>query len=76
MTTSGDPAPLARRLHELDAEMDRVRRRMFAVKTGLEPVADPSSEMTRLQSRFDELSQEFVETYRRWQSAERNLEPS
>jgi hypothetical protein len=71
--SASDAAALARRLHGLDAEMDAVRRRMYAVRTGLKRVAEPERELATLESRSVDLGAEFVETYRLWQAAERGL---
>jgi hypothetical protein len=60
---------LARRLAELDDEIDRLRRKMWRVDKGLDPVADRERELSDLQCRFGELSDEFVRLYQTWQRA-------
>jgi hypothetical protein len=62
---------LARRLAELDDEIDRLRRKIWRVDTGLDPVPDREAELAELQLRFEALSDEFVKVYQAWQRASR-----
>ncbi len=62
---------LARRLAELDDEIDQIRRKMWRVDKGLDPVADRDAELAELGHRFDDLSDEFVRVYQEWQRASR-----
>jgi hypothetical protein len=64
-------AALARRLAELDDEIDRLLRKIWRVDKGLDPVPDRERELDGLQQRFRELSDEFVSAYRAWQQASR-----
>lgn len=74
MSAGEQAADLARRLHELDQEIDEVRRRLYAVQKGLARVSDPRGEIAALEARFRDLGDEFVETYRLWQASERRLD--
>jgi hypothetical protein len=65
-----EPA-LAKRLGELDDEIDRLRRKMWRVDKGLDPVSDREAELAALQERFQALSDEFVRVYQEWQRASR-----
>lgn len=67
---SGETA-LADRLAELDHEIDRLRRKMWRVDKGLDPVPDRDAELASLQQRFQDLSGEFVRVYQAWQRASR-----
>jgi hypothetical protein len=64
-------APARRKLHALDAEIERVRRRLYAVETGLLVVPDRDSELAELSREYAELGERFVAAYREWQAAER-----
>jgi hypothetical protein len=67
-----DGAALARRrLHALDAQLERVRRRLYAVETGLLVVPDRDGELAALSREYAELGERFQAAYREWQSAER-----
>ncbi len=67
---SGEAA-LGRRLSELDGEIDRLRRKIWRVDKGLDPVADREAELAELQRRFHDVSDEFVRVYQEWQRASR-----
>ncbi len=62
---------LARRLAEIDDEIDRLRRKIWRVDKGLDPVADRDAELAVLQRRFEDASDEFVRVYQEWQRASR-----
>ncbi len=62
---------LAKRLAELDDEIDRLRRKMWRVDKGLDPVPDREAELAELQKRYQTLSDEFVRVYQDWQRAAR-----
>ena len=68
---SAEDGALARRLAELDDEIDRLRRKMWRVDKGLDPVPDREAELAALQQRFQNLSDEFVKVYQEWQRASR-----
>ncbi len=68
---SDDEATLARRLAELDDELDQLRRKMWRVEKGLDPVPDRDAELSALQQRFRDLSDQFVRVYQEWQSVSR-----
>ena len=53
-------------LHELDHQMESLRRRIWAVENGLEVVPDPEDELTRLRAEFDAAGQRFTTTYTAW----------
>ena len=63
------PDPEAR-LHVLDAEIERVQRRLHAVEQGLAQVESPATEAEQLRVQLAELNATFVATYREWQAAE------
>ncbi len=67
---SGEAA-LAKRLADLDDEIDRLRRKLWRVDKGLDPVPDREAELVALQKRFRDLSDEFVRVYQEWQRASR-----
>ncbi len=66
-----DESALARRLAELDDQIDRLRRKVWRVDKGLDPVPDREAELAALQRRFRDLSDEFVRVYQQWQRAAR-----
>jgi hypothetical protein len=67
----GDAALARRRLHALDAELERVRRRLYAVETGLLVVPDRDGELAELSRKYADLGERFRIAYRAWQDAER-----
>ena len=62
---------LAGRLAALDDEIDRLRRKIWRVDSGMDPVPDREVALNDLQRRFQELSDEFVRVYQAWQKASR-----
>jgi len=59
-------AGLQDELHGLDHEIERLRRRMWAIEHGLEVVADPEGELRELREAFDGAGRRFTEVYRAW----------
>ncbi len=59
---------LENRLYQLDQELDKVRRAMFRVETGLETPPDSVVRLAELRRRYETLGAEFVNTYREWNS--------
>lgn len=58
---------LANELHHLDSEIDKVRRRIIWLeRTLISP--EESEELAELKRRYTELSEQFVQTYKRWNS--------
>lgn len=56
---------LAEELHRLDAELDKLRRRIvWLERTLVSP--EESAELKQLKQRYDEVAGRFIETYRRW----------
>ncbi len=53
-------------LHGLDHEIERLRRRMWAIEHGLEVVADPEGELRALRQEFDAAGRRFTQVYRAW----------
>jgi hypothetical protein len=64
-----DADTLRRQLHELNAEIEDTRRRLWAVEHGIAPSDDPA-EVENLRSRLTALGDRFVVAYREWQEAE------
>jgi hypothetical protein len=59
-------------LADLDAALEKVRRRLYAVENGLAQVADPASEAAALRQQHASLSAAFRAAYRRWQQTARD----
>lgn len=57
---------LENELHALDARMETLRRRIWAVEHGLETVPDPEGVLAKLRAEFDAAGQSFTTTYRDW----------
>lgn len=56
---------LADELHRLDSEIDKVRRRIIWLeRTLVSP--DENEELAGLRRRYNELSEQFVQTYKQW----------
>lgn len=58
-------------LHALDAALERVRRRLYAVENGLVEVPDPGGEADLLRAELASLGERFRAAYQRWQASER-----
>ena len=53
-------------LHGLDAQIERLRKRIWMIQHGLIVVEDREGELDRLQAEFETLGTRFVEAYREW----------
>jgi hypothetical protein len=64
-----------KRLHDLDAELEATRRRLWAVEHGLKKVDDVVAEVERLRARLTDLGDQFLVDYREWQAAGGRSDP-
>ena len=53
-------------LHALDHEINELRRQIWMTRNGLTGSEDPPADVARLEERFSQLGDRFVETYRAW----------
>ncbi len=74
MTVDPDPGALAQRLHELDRQIEQLRKRIYAVQVGLASVANREETLAELDREYRALGDQFTETYRQWQAQERQAE--
>lgn len=59
-------AELQDQLHKLEAHMEALRRRIWAIENGLELVENPEPILGQLRAEFDGVARAFTETYREW----------
>jgi septal ring factor EnvC (AmiA/AmiB activator) len=53
-------------LHQLDRDINELRRQIWMTKNGLTRSEDRSADVARLEEEFQRLGDRFVETYRAW----------
>lgn len=60
-------------LHQLDAEIGRLREQMLLLR-GLERTPERQARMAHLAARYEELGARFVATYRAWNTLDRSTD--
>lgn len=64
---NADPSvDFERQLHELDAQLNRLRREIFLTQRGLRPTENLEETLAELHRQFRMLGDRFVEVYRQW----------
>ncbi len=57
---------LGRKLHELDRDLELLRRKIWMVSNDMIEVRDREAEALRLEAEFRAMGDAYVDTYRAW----------
>ena len=60
---------LEHELHQLDRDLESLRKRIWQTRNGMIPCEDPETEVVRLQAEFDARGDEFTRIYQAWSLA-------
>jgi len=57
---------LERKLHVLDAELEKLRKRLYWLRTTLGPNQEDHPDIQSVLRRYNETAEEFTKVYRQW----------
>ena len=57
---------LEERLHGLDAELEKLRKRLYWLRATLGPDQEDHPDVQSVMQRYDEVAEEFTKVYREW----------
>ena len=69
MNKDAQPA-IEQQLHELDAELNRIRKEIFLLQGGLRVVDNREQVLAELNAQYQSLGEQFVALYRRWSQSQ------